>query len=448
MALKDTTLIRFPRCKFIAASRQIAMLHLSEDFDHVIGQPAVVGYYKDQDHTEIDTIVAMGIKNGRGKDCFKVITTGQFILVWDIVYSLPDVSSLVHGELYLYNNKLENTWFTVTLDEARMDRSIEPITEDPKFYIRLTDNTIWVSDNDLIVRPLSKIYTRDEIDAIIEHLRTETNLDLILERVDIALERSLYAVEKVDSLEERIDRVEENSASINLIADLNNYVKAINLVRVYGEPSSKTWYGKNERRIFEADTLEFELIYHNYNEDVTTGFDEVTITVGEEPETVITPNPDGYYTNPMSIILSPGQDIEVPIVFSITYKGTKKYGIIDFYGLSEFRYLGRVSDPNQINLNALTHDENYMWRDTKPSCSKLDFKIDAGENGYYVYLYPESWGEINTIYAEGLIYYTPRRDALGISTFTKKTITINNTNFLCYYYRTKNGEEANNVNFI
>lgn len=447
MALKDTTLIRFPRCKYVASSRQIAMIHLMEDFTHVVGQPVVVGYYKDQDHTEIDTIVAMGVKNGKGKDCFKVVTTGQFIIVWDIVYSLPDVSSLVHGEIYLYKNQSDKTWYIVSLNEDNMGRSIEPITEDPKFYIRLTDNTIWVSDKDLEVRPLSGIYTKDEVDAIIKQIKIDTDFSIIEERLNEAVAKSEYASEKVDILEQRIDEIEEGSQSKKIIADLHNSVKEINVVSVYGEPSNKTWYGKNERRVFEAESIEFEVIYHDYSDgDVTENFDQVTIAIGEEPETEIVPNENGYYTNPMSIILPENRDIEVPIIVSVTYKGTRKYGVLDFYGLCEFRYTGRVEDPEEeIDLSTLEADQTYIWEALK---TKTNLNIEPGDKGYFVCIYPEAWGELSKIYSQDLIYYTGRRDELGISTFTKKTITIDDTNFLCYYYRNENREEANNVNFL
>lgn len=454
MALKNTTLIRFPRCEYIASSRQVAMIHLTEDFTHVIGQPVVVGYYKDQDHTEIDTIVAMGVKNGKGKDCFKVVTTGQFIIVWDIVYSLPDVSSLVHGEIYLYKNLREKKWYTVSLNETSMGRDIEEITEDPKFYIRLTDNTIWVSDEDLEVRPLSSIYTKKEIDDIIKQIKIDTDFSIIEERLNLAIEKSVYASEKVDELEERIDHIEEGSTALKAIASLHNSV-SINLERVYGEPSSKVWYGKNDTRVFEVDSLEFSLIYHDYSEgDITTGFEEVTMAIGDEPETVIEPNQDGYYTNPMSIILPQGRDLEIPITVSVTYNGTKKYEVFELYGICESRYYGRVRDiENEIDLTelvkedySLRRDETYTWGALK---SKSGLTIDScSDLGYFVILYPSAWGELSKISSDDLIYYTGQRDTLGISTFTKKTITLNDTNFLCYYYRNENRDEANNVNLV
>lgn len=165
---KNTTIIRFPRCKFIAESRQIALLHLMEDVTHIVGQPVMVSYYKNSQKTEIDTIVAIGIGNGKGKNCFRVITTGQFILIWDIVYSLPDVSSLIHGEVYLYNDRTAETWYMVYSNDG-IYRDIDPITEETKFYIRLTDNSIWVSGSDLIVKSLTDFYTKtQEIGSISE----------------------------------------------------------------------------------------------------------------------------------------------------------------------------------------------------------------------------------------------------------------------------------------
>lgn len=445
--LNDKTLIRFPRCKYVATSRQAAMLHLMEDFEHVVGQPVIVGYYKDTDQKEVDTIVAMGIRNGKGKDNFRVITTGQFIIVWDIINDLPDVSSLVHGEVVLYKNKTTGVWNMVSLDPVEKTRKIEPINGDPKFYINLKDNTLWVSDSDKVVRPLSSIYTKSEIDAIIKQIKIDTDFTKIEEKLNKAVEDSEYAVTKVEEFEKRIEDLEQGSESRKIIANIHNYIKAINVVKIDGIEDNKTWYGPGERRDFAAGSIEFEIIYHNYDGTEVIGeFDEVTISLGDETtETPIYPGEDGYYSNNTSIILSGNDDVNIPIHISATYQGTKKYGTLNFYGLSGFKYTGRVESPEEIVPSMLDKETEYDWEKLK---EKENLNISPGNAGYFVYMYPESWGGLEKIFSSNFIYYTEGRDDKGVSTFTKKAITINDTTYLCYYYRYNNSEEAINVNFL
>lgn len=168
---KNSTIIRFPRCKFIAESRQIAMLHLMEDVTYITGQPVMVSYYTDSSHKDLDTIIAMGVKNGKGKDCFKVITTGQFMIVWDVVESMPDVSSLAHGEVYVYHNLDLDKWYIVEIGGPNSDtKGLRPIPDEPCFYINLQDNTIWTSRGDHVVRPLYDVCTRGEYETLSEIL--------------------------------------------------------------------------------------------------------------------------------------------------------------------------------------------------------------------------------------------------------------------------------------
>ena len=254
MAVKDNTLIRFSRCSEIAENRQSALIHLSEDFTHVVGQPVIISYYTDETKTDIDTIVAIGIKNGIGKDSFRVITTGQFELITDIVYNnLPDVSMLVHGEVYLYDEQTEiidergfpiiiDNWYSVFAERLAEEENAEfikrvvPIDNKPRFYIRLTDNTLWVSGTDRKVRPLTDIYTRQEVDDIIERLKEETDvkiLEELLKRVhkletETIPEDELIVSQALNTLKQEIDEKgydEEKELIISsALNDLNNRV--------------------------------------------------------------------------------------------------------------------------------------------------------------------------------------------------------------------------------
>ena len=61
------TKIKFSRCREVFDSRSTAMLHL-RDREFTRGEPVIVNYYEDsQDSRTINSIVVVGIRNGRGK---------------------------------------------------------------------------------------------------------------------------------------------------------------------------------------------------------------------------------------------------------------------------------------------------------------------------------------------------------------------------------------------
>ena len=96
----EAYIIRINRSQYVERDRSIAILRLDQ-CQHYIGQPVQVRYYSNPEQTEIDTVVAIGIQNGIGKDCYKVLSLGGLVLVRNVVLDPPDVSQLTHGEIYL-----------------------------------------------------------------------------------------------------------------------------------------------------------------------------------------------------------------------------------------------------------------------------------------------------------------------------------------------------------
>lgn len=445
MAAKNTTIIRFPRCREIQSSRQHALIHLTEDINHIVGQPVIVSYYTDLSKTSIDTMLAMGIKNGKGKDCFSIIHTGQFIVVDDVVYSVPDVSSLVHEEIYLFNNVNGSKAWYLVYSEDGIHRTLEELDERPRFYINLKDNSIWVSGSDCKARPLYEIYTRAEVDALIEQIKIDTDFERIEEKLDEAIEKSNFAYDKVLELEEEIQDIEIGTESIDTIARLHSNLE-VKLVRINGEPADSTWFDTmNGQVAFPTGALEFELIYHNYDgTDITyEHFSKVTFQIdGEEWIDIITPNEDGYFTNPTAIVLRSGEDMRYSLIFGATYDYNKIEikDTIDISGIRGSKYHGRIDDIQNINLASLTRETEYDWESLK----SIKLNIPEGNFNKFVYLYPSAWGELSEIYSGGLSYY---RQGSSRATFSKTTITFNETEFNAYIYRNENGEEADNVIF-
>ena len=134
--------IKVSSSKYIEESRPIAILRLNER-EFLKGEIVMVNYKKDQDFkTNIGTLVAIGIKDGKGEDCYRLISTGGSVVVRKVVTSLADISSLVHGELYIYRDD-NNKWFYVYKKEDEINRRIEEITGGPFIFIDSDSGYRW-----------------------------------------------------------------------------------------------------------------------------------------------------------------------------------------------------------------------------------------------------------------------------------------------------------------
>lgn len=134
--------IKVSSSKYIEESRPIAILRLNER-EFLKGEIVMVNYKKDQDFkTNIGTLVAIGIKDGKGEDCYRLISTGGSVVVRKVVTSLADISSLVHGELYIYRDD-NNKWFYVYKKEDETNRRIEEITDGPFIFIDSDSGYRW-----------------------------------------------------------------------------------------------------------------------------------------------------------------------------------------------------------------------------------------------------------------------------------------------------------------
>ena len=180
-------IIRIARDRLIEDSRKAALLFLDLQH-HLVGQQWQVRYYRDESRTEIDTIVAIGVRNGTGSECYKVISYGTATAIVSISETLPDVSQMVHGEIYIV--LVEGIWnyVTVTNDTRRFD----PITGGPYAYFNLEDGHVWYYTEHTppgqpeyypgILRRDDDFYTREELDEFIAN--TLDHLQTIDERLD------------------------------------------------------------------------------------------------------------------------------------------------------------------------------------------------------------------------------------------------------------------------
>lgn len=154
--------IQISRSKYIERDRSIARLRLNQH-EFLVGEPVMVRYYSNSEQTETDTIFALGIKNGIGEDCYQVVTLGGLDLVRDVVTELPDISLLVHGELYLYKDE-DGVWNYVY--ETGGVRRIEPITGGPFIFSNIEDKYRWFYCDGVLKRE-DDFYTKSEINEMI-----------------------------------------------------------------------------------------------------------------------------------------------------------------------------------------------------------------------------------------------------------------------------------------
>lgn len=166
--MSNATNIRISRSKYIETNRDIAVLRLNMA-QHLVGQPVMVRYYVDEEQTETDTLFAIGIKDGVGEDCYKVISVGGLNLVSDIVKELPDVSALVHGELYLYQDENEDWYYVYEIDS---ERQIERVTGGPYIFTSIKDKYRWFY-RDGILRREDDFYSKTEMDKELDAIKEE-----------------------------------------------------------------------------------------------------------------------------------------------------------------------------------------------------------------------------------------------------------------------------------
>ena len=206
--------IKFSRCREVMSSRAAALLHLG-DREFTRGEPVIVNYYEDTSaNSSINTIMAVGVKTGRGKDCFRIITLGQYEIIWGVVDVLPDVSALVHDELYLYKDS-NDLWYYVSAPDG-VTRIIEPLLPVPHMFLNIEDNIIYVSDTDRQIRPIYDMYSKQEIDDLLE----------VISGGDFS---SLSALErKIDEAYRTIQEVkEQNDELVQMLEDLGDSVDVV-----------------------------------------------------------------------------------------------------------------------------------------------------------------------------------------------------------------------------
>lgn len=136
------TKIQLSRSNTIAENREVAELMLSK-YNFLVGELVTVNYKlketQDDFRSNIGTLIAIGIKNGIGRDCYRVLNTNQAVVVDNILEDLPDVSNTVDDQLFL--SKYNGAWnYVYIVGQIKTERAI---TGGPFIFYNMTDGYRW-----------------------------------------------------------------------------------------------------------------------------------------------------------------------------------------------------------------------------------------------------------------------------------------------------------------
>lgn len=134
------------------------------------GRLKIIKYYSDTDKTRVDILFAIGIKDGVGPDTYQIISSHGILLATEIVTELPDVSQLVHGQIYIYQDLINKKNYYLYLSNSY--RKIREVKEELILQVANTGKTYYLTSTEL--KDITDFYTKEEIDNIILLLENQT----------------------------------------------------------------------------------------------------------------------------------------------------------------------------------------------------------------------------------------------------------------------------------
>lgn len=140
--------IRISRDERVEANSNVA-IRILDMYTHVIGQIVMIRYYADPGtNTLVDNMVAVGIKDGIGHDCYQLLTTFHKTVIWGVVTdpSEVDAGKFVTGrEKYIYIDPETKKCKYVIYNAESDERQFIPITDGPRAYEDIaTGRTIYI----------------------------------------------------------------------------------------------------------------------------------------------------------------------------------------------------------------------------------------------------------------------------------------------------------------
>ena len=196
--MSNAVTIKLSRNARVEENIDVAKLTLDKFIEHKQGQPLIVRYYRDVEKDGriekiIDTLVAIGTKDGKGRDCYSLLTTSGEREVNGIYETLPDVSLLVNGAIYI--SRVKGVLSLVYIGENHTTRYIEPIKEKEVIFRNLADGYRWFYIDNTI-RKETDILTLDQVTDLIN-----TSIEKIHPaQINIQADRDIYKQGEVSSV--------------------------------------------------------------------------------------------------------------------------------------------------------------------------------------------------------------------------------------------------------
>lgn len=194
--MNTITRIQISRCSSIFGNRLAALIHLNE-YTHSVGQPVMVRYTDENGKT--DTITAIGVKSGVGKDCYSIISYGQEGAVGGVFFDeLPDVSSLVHDVPYLA--PLNGVWCVFYIDGSGTQRQVKELSDGDKFY-SLSDSHMYYFNGSRVFRDDKEIDLLNDKFELLSHgkLSVELYHSGTLKKTGESINRPLLDISVLDA---------------------------------------------------------------------------------------------------------------------------------------------------------------------------------------------------------------------------------------------------------
>ena len=178
--MSEYSKIQISRDKYIEESRGVALIKLNEH-EFLKGEPVMINYYKDPDlKSNIGTLVAIGIGDGVGVDCYRLLSAGGTVTVREVTTKIPDVSALIHDEIYIYHDLPGNAWYYVYKNKEEENRSVELIPSGPFIFVDLESGYRWFYSNQTCRRE-DDFFSKSEIANLLSTLGNtkETYLEVV-----------------------------------------------------------------------------------------------------------------------------------------------------------------------------------------------------------------------------------------------------------------------------
>ena len=165
--MKDTVTIRILRDAYIEENSDVALIRL-DSIEHKMGQPVMVSYYNT--NGDVEYIIAIGTKNGVGKDCYSIISTSTEEVINGVVDLIPDVSELVNDAVYIC--KIDEKWSKVFIWEQTIKRT-EPLDETKTYIFKdISTGFRWFWSRKKFYRE-DDFISRQEVQEKIDSIRPE-----------------------------------------------------------------------------------------------------------------------------------------------------------------------------------------------------------------------------------------------------------------------------------